>query len=541
MSGTQGVVKDNPGVYGIAQKAQQKPVDICRAVFEGTLFLRENKAYLPQWEKEEDDAYSERLASAVLFNAYKKTITSLTGIVYREPPTLGEDIPQEILPHLENIDLSGQHLDLFAQNEFEDKMIDGHTHIIVDWSGPEGARSLAEEMVFEARPYWTEVQKGQVRRHWVRQAGGATVPISWAYAEEVLVKDGAFSQKQITRLRQFDLVDTAGEFLDDEDFPLPLPKDRRVLFRSWRQEQEGGEWIPEITEEIGEVDPNSIPAGSRIIVLENDDGSKQTVIEGKTLGDKMTKIPVVTDYVSRKGFMQSDPPFLDLALENLKHFQIRSERDQNLHVTSIPILNVYGIKAEELRSVTVGTAMGLAFPKGKTEQGSEYTEARGFGLEHTQQELQDIQARMAALGTSMLERQVRVAETEKSKMLDQKAQDSELAANSRRSSDAFNECLELHAMWMGLPSGGTLTVNTDFSTDQMSPELFDKYITAVKEGIMTLETFWNRLESGKLLPAGFDQKRERDALEKEGIAELEAAAEIARQQQVEEELDDEGV
>jgi len=81
---------DTPGALGIIQARQRVAVDICRAVYGGTLLLRENEAYLPKWEREEKDSYDVRLEQAVLFNAFKKTAKSLTGIVYRDPPTLGE-------------------------------------------------------------------------------------------------------------------------------------------------------------------------------------------------------------------------------------------------------------------------------------------------------------------------------------------------------------------------------------------------------------------------------------------------------------------
>jgi hypothetical protein len=510
------VSKDDPGVVGIAQEGMRPAVNICRAVYGGTLFLRENEEYLPQWEKEEDDVYEDRLAGSVLFNAYKKTIKSLSGIVYREPPEVEEvaeddraenyqDPPDEFWAHLENIDLSGQHFDLFSLGVFTDKMIDGHSHILVDWHGPEGARSSMDEKIAEARPYWTLIRKSQVVRDWTRQEGGSIVLMSWAYEEKVIIKDGEFAQKEVSRVRQFDLTSTSGEPFEDDE-PLPPPEARGVLFRSWIQVEDGGEWE-----------------------LEGEGEDK-----GKVLGPNMNEIPVATDYGERTGFHRSEPVLLDLALENLKHWVIRSDRDQNLHVTSIPILNVYGMKAEDLQAVTVGTSMGLAFPEGRTNQGSEYTEAMGHGLTHSREELQDIQQRMAALGLSMLERQTRVAETEKAKMMDQKAQDSELAGQARLNSDALEEACRLHLKWMGAPDARVaVEVNTDFTTDQMSPELFDKYLKAVGEGHLSAETMWDRLMAGKLLPGTFDPELEKELIAEQGKAELEAMAEANRKNRLE--------
>jgi len=500
---------DHPGVLGIAQQQQLQAVEICRSVYEGTLTLREKPVYLPRFEKEEKDFYDIRLGQAVLFNALKKTTKSLTGIVFRDPPTIGEDMNDDIAAHLENVDLAGRHLNVFAWQMFLEKLIDGHVHVLVDWHGPEGARSKKQERESLARPYWTLILKGQVRRARPRLDGGAVVLRSFAYEELDTVEVGAFGEKEILRVRQFDLATRGAEVIGPLD-PLPPVKDRRVLFQSWVQMEDGGEWD-----------------------LEE---------QGKLLGDRMTQIPVVTDYATRLGYMISEPLFLDMALENLKHWQIRSDRDQNLHVTSIPILNVYGMSAEDLQVVTVGSSMGLAFPKGRAEQGSEYTEAQGTGLSHTREELLDIQQRMAALGLSMLERQSRAAETAEAKRMDQRAQDSELAAQAIATGDALEEVTALHAMWMGLDpeeAGGSIQLNTDFENETMSPALFLAYQKAVGEGHLSLETMWDRLVSGRLLAETFDAELEKERIAASGVTELEAMTQAMAQLKAEQAAEEE--
>jgi len=501
---------NNPGSVGVVQQEMRPAVEVCRNVYGGTLLLREKPDNLPQWPKEEDDAYSERLAQAVLFNAYKKTVKGLTGIVFRETPSIWDDVDTDIEEDLANIDLTGQGVDVFARHGFQEKLIDGHSHILVDWHGPDGARSAKDESVGMARPYWTLIRKSQVVRDWTRQDGGIVVLVSFAYEEEATVREGDFGQKRVKRIRQFDLVGRDGS-PTPEDEELPAEADRRVLFRSWVQDADNeGEWTPE-----GEGD-------------------------GKILGERMTRIPVVTDYAERTGFMRSDPPLLDLALENLKHWQIRSDRDSNLHVTSIPILNVYGLKAEDLQVVTVGTSMGIAFPKGRQEQGSEYTEAQGHGLKHTREELLDIEKRMASLGLSMLERQTRQAETEEKARLDQKSQDSELAAQARGTSSALGEALALHSMWLGKEPSGSITLDTEFSVEPMSPDLLDKLLKAVGEGNLSVETLWDRMVSGRILEEDFDVELEKERLENAGTSELAAMAEAVRRTRAAENLEDEG-
>ena len=496
---------DNPGAVGIIQQEQRPAVVICRSVYGGTLVVREAPELLPQYEMEDEDVYLDRLQQTVLFNAYRKTIKTLTGIVFHTPPETEEALLPAILEHLPNIDLAGQSVEVMAQQEFREKIIDGHVNILIDWHGPDGARSRKDEQKAGAgRPYWTLVFKSQEVRSEPRNDGGRVVLMSFAYEEQVIRKKGEFEQEEVNRIRQFDLVNAAGEIIGEED-PLPPENARRVKFRSWLEKRPGSnQWDAE--------DPE----------------------EGKLLGPKMNEIPLVTDYAERTGFMQSDPPFLDLALENLKHWQIRSDRDQSLHDVSIAWLTTFGIKAKDLETVTVGTTRGMAFEGSRTDEGAEYVEAQGHGLEHTRTELLDIQQRMAALGVSMMERSTRQAETEEKVRLDQKGQDSELANQARLTNSALIEALRIHAKWMGKEPGGGIFLNTDYSTVIMEPEMIDVLLKAVGEGAMSLETFFDRLIAGKVHPESFDKELEKDRIAQAGAPELRLLAEAVRTVRAEE-------
>src|SRR5690606_21224341 len=150
----------------IAYLASIEAVETCRAVYGGTRAMREaGDRFLPRFPLEEDDAYEDRLARAVLYNAFKRTVKGLAGMAFRKDPQLEDDVPVEIrgqeadsetgqplvIGHWENIDLAGRHGAVFARDVFEAKLIDGHTFIFVDWWGADDARSRAEER--EARPY----------------------------------------------------------------------------------------------------------------------------------------------------------------------------------------------------------------------------------------------------------------------------------------------------------------------------------------------------------------------------------------------------
>lgn len=466
---------DNPGAHGVAWFAQAPAVTICRDVYGGTLTLRaKGRDYLPQFPKEDDAAYSDRLRRAVLFNAYRKTVKALTGMVFRKDPVLGDDAPPAIVTHAENIDLAGRHIAVFARDLFADKVVAGHSHILVDWHGPEGARSAAEEG--EARPYWVQIAKEQVLRYRTEDRGGNTVLVSFAYIEGDVVPDGEYTEKEIERVRQYDLL---GE---------------TVMYRSWtRDKDEAGEWVPEV--------------------------------ESKPLGPRMTKIPVATDYGDRTGYMTSDPPLLDLALENLEHYDVRSDRRQSLKIGSVPIFVTQGVEASDIGTFAVGGSIGLALPQ--VGQDAKYVETSGNAYDASREELQDIEQRMSALGLAVLVRKDQTQRTATENSNDKLEQDSDLASMARGTSDAIEEAFGLHAMWMGEQDGGSCEINRDFNALSLSPQMVATLIAAVPDKL-SVETLWEILQQGEVLPDTFDPEEEQARLQQAGAAELAAVTEALR-------------
>src|SRR5690606_8734809 len=57
--------------------------------------------------------------------------------------------------------------------------------------------------------------------------------------------------------------------------------------------------------------------------------------EGTT---SLSRIPLVTFYTGRTGFMTAWPPLIELAYLNVKHWQSQSDQDNILHTIRVPIL-----------------------------------------------------------------------------------------------------------------------------------------------------------------------------------------------------------
>lgn len=480
---------DSPATTGQAHERQQPSVTICRDVMGGTINLREKGSeYLPQFPQELDKSYNARLSQSVLFNAFARTVKCLVGMIFRNDPQPTEEVPEVMKEHLDDIDLQGRSLPVFARDAFNDAMVDGHVYILVDFPETEEGeiRTLADERDKGLRPYWISIPKQDVLSFRTRQEQGRTVLIQTCIYFRNMEEDGLYREKEVERIRVYRVVDQG---IDEEAI------DRHVAWELWQKNEEKA--VKDATED------------------------KWYMVKFGRL--TRPDIPLVAIYVNRAEFFDSEPPLLDLAIENIKHYQLRSDADNVQHIASVPIPWFSGL--DEDRNLTVGSNTGILLP---VDGKAGYLEPMGHALKAGRDNIQDVEQRMAALGLAMLQRQTRQAETAQAKMIDKAESDSALAAAAVGLENGLNECLQIHADWIdGVDKGGKVTVNKDFMAQMMDPRMVEVISKLVGIQQLSLETMWDMLVRGEVLPATFDMALELERIESASEAELAAMVALA--------------
>jgi len=474
--------KQGPDTPGLAHERQAKAVQVVRDVFQGTLHMRKQAAkYLPVFAKETPESYSDRLQQAVLFNAFRRTVKGLVGLVFSNETKIGDDVPPGIVEYLENVDLEGRDIDSFSRDVFEDGFLDGHAGIFVDFQevAQGSIESLAQERQAGLRPYWIPLRKQDVLKFSTIKVNGRRVLSLLRWKESGEEDDGRWGERSVTRIREYRLV---------------------------RAQNESG-------------DPYIAVQWSVYEEVKDGPGKKKWLLRSSGTFEGMDEIPLATAYTNRTGYLESEPPLLDLALENIKHWQKRSDKDNVEHVACVPILTLIGVEEEKPGAFSVGPTVGLMLPKGGD---AKFAEIQGSGLEASRLSLKDIEHRMAILGLSMLMSETRSAETATSKRIDKSESDAQLILAARNMQQALNEALRLTAKWEGLNSGGTVEVNRDFEKKLLDPQMFAALLDAVDRGRISLETFWDAAKRGEVLSEDFDPELERVRLAEEGMAELDA-------------------
>lgn len=460
--------KQKPDTKDAAMERQAAALGIMRDVYGGTLTVRRRGTrYLPQMEMESDKDYQKRLSIAVLYNATRRTVGGLVGMVFRKDPALSEDVPAPLRADAENIDHAGRHLAVFARDHFTDAMIDGHAAILVDMPAvePGAAQTLADERALAGRPYWVNIRKGQILRVRTMNVAGRVVLSRFAYTETTTEDDGEFGQREVERVRDYMLAEVEGSV--------------RCTYRIWsKRKKEGGadEW----SEDTEGWTPMSIG-----------------------------RIPVAFTYTGRTAYAESAPPLLDLALENVLHYQTRADRQNVLRIASVPVPVFVGLSAGDMEW---GADRAVYIPN--KDGSASYLEVQGASLQESREELTDIERRMATLGLSQLMSETRSAETATSKRIDKSESDSQLGSSARNLQDALELAMQIHAEWRDIDTdGGSVTVNMEFSNLEIDPQTAKVLADMVAAGDLTQETLWDALVRGNVLPEDFDPEAEREKLE----------------------------
>jgi hypothetical protein len=299
---------------------------------------------------------------------------------------------------------------------------------------------------------------------------------------------------------------------------------RQIL--GYRTEQQDGQQRLtqlRLQETVLEADPDSkygekqidqvrvLTPGQYQIHQREDNGNYKIVDEGTT---SLDQIPFSIAYSNRVGFMESRPPLEDIAELNLKSYQVQSDLDNQLHISAVPMLALFGFpsSAEE---VSAGPGEALAFP---ADGRAEYIEPQGRSFDFQFKRLEQIQAQINELGLSAVLGQKLSAETAASKMIDRSQGDSTMMVIAQNVQDMIDNSLKFHAQFMGQQeAAGSCTVNRDFIGARLQPADVNALLQLYTAGTITKETLLMQLSDGEVLGDDFDVQQEVDATANGGL------------------------
>jgi hypothetical protein len=362
--------------------------------------------YLPKFPREDQDSYDYRVKTSTLFNGLGRTIENMAAKPFAEPVTFTDIDPAPAL-WLDNIDLCGNNLSVFAHNLLTAGLKYGLTHILVEnppTTDKEGKLlyvTKADEAAAGVRPYLVHITPQQILG-WKseKSASGAETLTMLRIMECVEEPDGDFGTKSIAQVR----VLTPG---------------------AWATYRKG--------------DKDEWPLF--------DHGAMS-----------LDFIPLVTFYTRRTGFMTATPPFKDLADLNVKHWQSSSDQDSILHTARVPILAISGISGED--KIVIGAKSALMLPLGAD---AKYVEHTGAAIEAGRLSLQDLENQMRAMGAELLA-ETQVSTTATQNNIEDSEAKCQLSMMVEGLEDALDQAVDIMHKWVKLEYKGDIDLFDDFSS-----------------------------------------------------------------------------
>lgn len=449
---------DTPDYTSASYQKKLKSWKMMDDIFEGVDAIRRGRdKYLPKSPAEPSDDYERRLKIAGFFNATKRTLQGLVGMVFRKPPKVGDDNPEQFRAHWEDIDLCGTHGDVFSTRLFEKAWLHGIGGIFVDVPAAPPGLTKKQEEERRIRPYWIPIKAEQILSPRTIRVGGATmlsqVTLMFKYCEP----EGQFGEKEVTEYRVYRLV------VQNE---VPTG----VTYEIWRNDVKG-----------------------------------RPVITGTGVLTNQKEIPLSLCFVGTKeSEAEADIPLKDLGYQNIEHYQVQSDHRYSLHKASIPLLVAIG--PDENQDIVVGVNQVVKIPILGGDL--KYVEHQGTALGQTRQELKDIETRMGVMGLGFLQPESRQAETAQAKELDAAQEDSVLGRAARSMQDCLERAAYFHCQYLGLESG-SISVNTDFRNLTLDPATISAYLQLYVQNVWSLDTLWAALAEGNVMPDTFDPEEEK--------------------------------
>jgi len=460
----------------------------------GTRTMREvAQKWLPQEAQELDDSYVSRLHRSILYNALKDTISKLRNRPFKVPVVV-TDLPDSLSYLEEDVDGMGTTLSDFAKGIIENLIKFGIAHIYIDHSnmapGDDGSESTARNRQDSNQQKSNEDKAEDASNITIQgeKDAGARV-FFWDISPVDLIGWQTEVLNNVTNLTQIRVQETDIEPVDDYD-DVEVKYINVFNKDSWEIHQQN----PDKPEEY-----NVVAAGP------------------STLG----KIPLITIYADKTGFLTADPPMEDLAWLNLAHWQSYSDQRNILKYSRFGLLFGKGFPQKQVDAkdgVVVGPQRMILTSTIEAEL--KYVEPTGKGIEAGAADLEDIEQKMRVLGNQPMVKNVAVTAT--TDRIDESRTVSQLQAWVVAAERGILAALVLASKWRKIDAPDTMQVDIfhDFEATVLGGGDKDLLLKMREANQITGETLLREEQRRGVFSEDLDPEEEAKAAGEEDIESL---------------------
>ena len=227
-------------------------------------------------------------------------------------------------------------------------------------------------------------------------------------------------------------------------------------------------------------------------------------------------IPSAIAYSNRVGYLESRPPMADIAELNLIAYQTLSDLANQLHISAVPMLAMFGFPAAA-EEVSAGPSEALSLPQ---ESRIEYIEPEGRSFDAQFRRLDQLEKQINELGLAAVLGQKLSAETAEAKRIDRSQGDSTMQVIAQQMQDLIDNCLKYHAQYLNEPTAGSSFVNRDFLASRLDPQDVQALIQLRAQNEITQKTLLSQLTEGEVLGDDFDIEEELESTASGGLVDM---------------------
>ncbi len=388
--------------------------------------------YLPQFIPTDAARYDQYRERAIFVNFTGRTLSSLVGAAFRKPPEATE-IPDGLLPFLDDLDGRGQSLAQVAKSTISNGLQTGRHGLLVDYPRTEGTLTIEQVAAQGIRPTVRE------------------------YTAENIINWRMQGDKTVLVVLRETVEDTSDFFNLTTDFQY------RVLRL------------------IGDVYVQQL----------YDDGGTQVgedVIPADSTGAAWDIIPFVFYGATNNTPDVDQPPLYDMSVVNIGHYRNSADYEEALHFHGqvTPHVDTGDMSAEDFqklnpKGIKFGARAGIVTNGGGTATLLQVTEgiASSTGMDKKESQLIQIGARLVQRGGQN--------ETAEAVRVNASSENSVLGNLVENAQAAFTQCLEWMGRYAGITGEIQLVFNTDFFDREPDPQVIAQFLGLRASGDISSE------------------------------------------------------
>lgn len=455
-----------------------------RAAGGGVVDQIKESPYLPQFPMEADDSYLYRLQTSTFLPAYGSGLDEITGAITRKPPTLTETVPPTIAADWENIDNAGTIWEVFAQRLLRTGVHHGVAYVLIDMpknpAEQDEPLDAAQAAAANFRPF-TILYSPKELANWPRY----------------VVIDGAPVLQLIVFCENAVELDEFGESCSPRYRVWRLPVEQNEAGNYHRAGN--AEW-----EIWGEVETGKGKKKTKTLMIKDQGVSPFTDIPVSVFNAN----PCLTDHQKTEG-----PVLIDLADENIKHYNITSDHEKILHKCT-PILTTVNLRETDAQ---LGGVAGLDVRLDCDEGGgAEYAEAAGTSLAERREWIAMLEKHLHEMGASLFtEGSQKGAMTATEVRERGGSKQSRISQIAKSWHDCLENILEWFARWKGENTSGEITLGVMLSDLVTTPADLPALSQMVERGQHSRQTLWAVEKKLGILQDDFNDEKELERIEDE--------------------------